>query len=216
MSMKKGNINKRIRKEKINQKEMTLSLHRTEALFDGILAIAMTLLVLDIKIPNSESITNSMEFLQTLKDMHLTFIKYFTSFFILASIWIANNRELHFLEKTDHTHMWLNMYCMFFIVLIPFTTSVQDDFSSIPFAIIIFHLNIFFVELFILLRWLYLKGHQSLIKKGFENERLLKKQIHQAIIFVIITLIAVVSTYLIHEYSNLLYLLFFITRKMQA
>lgn len=213
MGMEKEKQMKLMRKVNDEYDESNLSVHRTEALFDGILAIAMTLLVLDIKIPNPEGISNSAEFLQTLKDMHLTFIKYFTSFFILASIWIANNKEIHYLEKTNHTHIWLNIYCMFFIVLIPFTTSVQDDFSSIPLAIIIFHLNIFFVELFILLRWLYIKKNQFLMKKSFLNIQLIKKQILRSIIFMIIPLIAIASTFIIHEYSNLLYLSFFFVRK---
>jgi len=213
MGMEKEKQKKQLRITNDEKNDLNLSVHRTEALFDGILAIAMTLLVLDIKIPNPEGISNSVEFLQTLRDMHLTFIKYFTSFFILASIWIANNREIHYLEKTNHTHIWLNIYCMFFIVLIPFTTSVQDDFSSIPLAIIIFHLNIFFVELFILLRWLYIKNNQYLMKKNFLDSHLLKKQILRSIIFMIIPLIAIVSTFIIHEYSNLLYLSFFFVKK---
>jgi len=196
-----------------NRDSLTLSLHRTEALFDGILAIAMTLLVLDIKIPNPEGIFTSADFLQTLGEMHLTFIKYFTSFFILASIWIANNREMHYLEKTDNTHMWLNLYCMFFIVLIPFTTSVQDDLSSIPLAIILFHMNIFFVELFILLRWLYIKNHKQLIKVGAVKKEVLQKHIDKSIALMIVPLIALVSTFVIDEYSNLLYFLFFFVKR---
>ncbi len=211
-------VKKSIQNNSINEKEndrdsLTLSLHRTEALFDGILAIAMTLLVLDIKIPNPEGILTSADFLQTLGEMHLTFIKYFTSFFILASIWIANNKEMHYLEKTDNTHMWLNLYCMFFIVLIPFTTSVQDDFSSIPLAIVLFHLNIFFVELFILIRWLYIKRHKALIKVDVTKEALLKRQISISFTLMVIPLIALASTFIIDEYSNLLYFLFFFAKR---
>lgn len=213
MDDKKSFQNRSDKEQDNNRDSLKLSLHRTEALFDGILAIAMTLLVLDIEIPNPEGIISSADFLQTLGKMHLTFIKYFTSFFILASIWIANNRELHYLEKTDNTHMWLNLYCMFFIVLIPFTTSVQDDLSSIPLAIILFHLNIFFVEFFILLRWLYIKHHKQLIKNTVANDNLLKKQMDKSVILMIIPLIALASTFVIDEYSNLLYFLFFFVKR---
>ncbi len=213
MSAQNGLPSKSAKEKEKDSDSLKLSLHRTEALFDGILAIAMTLLVLDIKIPNPESILTSSDFLQTLGEMHLTFIKYFTSFFILASIWIANNREIHYLDKTDNTHMWLNLYCMFFIVLIPFTTSVQDDLSSIPLAIVLFHLNIFFVELFILLRWLYIKHHKQLLKVDVAKDNLLKKQIDKSLTLMIIPLIALASTFVIDEYSNLLYFLFFIVKR---
>jgi|SRR6056297_275401 len=212
MSEKKQLSNK-ITKSGMDHNDLKLSLHRTEALFDGILAIAMTLLVLDIEIPNTKGILTSVDFLRTLGSMHLTFIKYFTSFYILASIWIANNRELHYLKQTDNTHMWLNLYCMFFIVLIPFTTSVQDDLSSIPLAIALFHLNIFLVELFILLRWLYIKHHEQLIKADITDEILLSQQVQKSVILTIIPLIALASAFVIGEYSNFLYFSFFFVRR---
>ena len=201
-------------KNEVKDNDLIMSLGRSEALFDGILAIAMTLLVLDIKIPvQGGGIANSTEFLKALAEMHLTFIKYFTSFFILASIWIANNRELHYLKQTNKNHMWLNLYCMFFIVLIPFTTSVQDDFSGIAMAAILFHLNIFFVELFIFFRWVYIKRHKELTKKEITTDDVLQKQIRKSIALMIIPLIAAGSTFIIGEYSNFLYLLFFFFKR---
>ena len=199
--------------EKEINAELTLSLKRTESLFDGIIAIAMTLLVLDIKMPIQDSISNSLEFIKALGDIHLTFIKYFTSFFILASIWIANNKELDYLKKTNRVHIWLNLFCLFFLVLIPFTTSVQDDYSGIVMAAILFHLNIFFVELFILLRWFYIRKHKELTKREILSDEIFKKQIKKSCYSTIIPLLAIASTFFIGEYSNLLYVLFFFAKK---
>jgi len=211
--LKKQEDNCEITNKKSSDESLTLSLHRTEALYDGILAIAMTLLVLDIEIPNHDRITTSGEFLLALGNMHLTFIKYFTSFFILASLWIANNKEIHYLNKTNKTHMWLNLFCLFFIVLIPFTTSVQDDFSSIVFAPILFHINIFLIEVFSLLKWLYIKKNKDLTKNDIATTAVFHNQINRCLYLMIIPLIAILTTFAIGEYSNLLYILFFFVKR---
>jgi len=211
--LKKQENNHEIRTKKNSDESLPLSLHRTEALFDGILAIAMTLLVLDIEIPNHDSIMTSGDFLLALGNMHLTFIKYFTSFFILASLWIANNKEIYYLHKTNKVHMWLNLTCMFFIVLIPFTTSVQDDFSSILFAPILFHINIFLIEFISLLRWLYIRKNKDLTKKDIATGAVFHKQINRCLYLMIIPLLAVIATFVIGEYSNLLYILFFFVKR---
>src|SRR6056297_2031291 len=132
-----------------------LSLHRIEGLFDAVLAIAMTLLVLDIAIPDTSDVVDSSSLFSELWRMGDTFLKYFISFFILAGFWVANNAEFKHLKRADKTFLWLNLLSIFFISLIPFSTSLMDTYSEILLAEVVFHFNIFVVELFIFWRSFY-------------------------------------------------------------
>ena len=80
-------------------------------------------------------------------------------------------------------------------------------------AAILFHLNIFFVELFIFFRWVYIKRHKELTKKEITTDDVLQKQIRKSTALMIIPLIAAGSTFIIGEYSNFLYLLFFFFKR---
>lgn len=198
-------------KDDHHEKE-SLSVHRVEALYDGVLAIAMTLLVLDIDIPATFDIYDSATLLNALSEIHLTFIDYFISFFIIASFWVGNNTEFRFIKKTDHSNLWLMLITLFFIALIPFTTSLQNVFSGIALSEIIFHINVLIIVVLKYARWEYIVRNKQLlnIEQNSISETLLHVRLARRAI--LIPLAGIMLTFIIKDYSNLIYIAFFFLR----
>ena len=120
-----------------------LSKHRLEALGDGVFAIAMTLLVLDVKISKIPEALLSPDLLTcALLDLWPKFLGYCTSFIVLAVFWIAQVGYLHFLKRTDRWFIWLNLLFLMFVVFVPFSTSLLGDYHTLRLAVVLYGCNI--------------------------------------------------------------------------
>ena len=108
-----------------------LGKQRIEALSDGIFAFAMTLLVLDVKIPKlSEPLVNQGVLAQTLLDLWPKFLTFAMSFLILGFFWIAHHGYTHFLKRTDRYFLWINLLFLFIVVFLPFSTDLPGRLSA--------------------------------------------------------------------------------------
>src|SRR6056297_518306 len=159
-----------------NRNIRNLSLHRIENLFDLVIAISMTLLVRDLFVPAGGNIASDLTFLEQLKSMRLTFLNYAVSFFILSNFWIANNEQFNHIKKTDKSFLWLSLLGLFFLSLIPVSTSMKDNYAYIPLAEIVFHINKLLINLILFFRWFYMEKHDELI--NLEKSR--KQQVHRS------------------------------------
>ncbi|MGD9490883.1 MAG: TMEM175 family protein, partial [Methanoregulaceae archaeon] len=101
-----------------------LAKSRIEALSDGIFAISMTLLVLSLTVPAIAE-SDAPDLLPGLiAGMYPDFLFFAIAFFILGGYWMAHHRILQSVEYVDERFIWLNLFLLFFIVLIPFSTSL--------------------------------------------------------------------------------------------
>ncbi|WP_265456536.1 TMEM175 family protein [Enterococcus sp. HY326] len=89
---------------------------RLEAFTDGVVAIVLTILVLDITIPDDPS-------LQTLWDLRNTFLAYAISFIFVAVIWVTHHRVFQMTTKIDYSVVWANIFWLFWLTLCPAVTS---------------------------------------------------------------------------------------------
>lgn len=88
---------------------------RLEAFSDAILAIIMTIMVLQIVVPAKNNF-------QALWDMRAHFLIYFISFFYIAVYWVNHHHMMHLVEKVTGGVLWSNLAMLFFISLTPFAT----------------------------------------------------------------------------------------------
>ena len=106
----------------------TKTAKRLEALADGVFAIAMTLLVLELAIPVlSEHHTNT-EITRELANLWPKFLSYSLSFLILGVYWIIHHYIFENINLYDSTLAWLNILFLMFVSLIPFTTSLMGEY----------------------------------------------------------------------------------------
>ena len=107
-----------------------LSKHRIEALIDGIFAVAMTLLVIDLRLPERIHLASEAALREALFGLVPNLISWLISFFVLAIFWIANHRLYSYVRHTDPRLLWLTMLSLSGAALLPFASAVNAQFAS--------------------------------------------------------------------------------------
>ena len=102
---------------------------RMEAFSDGVLAIIITIMVLEMKVPHGDT-------LEALKPLLPVFISYVLSFVYLGIYWNNHHHMLHAAHKINGTVLWANIHLLFWLSLIPFVTGWmgENNFTTIPVA----------------------------------------------------------------------------------
>jgi uncharacterized membrane protein len=137
--------------------------NRLETLTDGLFAIAMTILVVTIEIPMGPIHTSQL-FLQTTGEILPKYVVYFLSFLILAGFWI-NHHILFLIKKANMTLIWINVFWLMFIALVPLSTSLIAQFPQYQLSQLIFDVNILVVGLFAYMIWKYSVDHDLILEK---------------------------------------------------
>jgi uncharacterized membrane protein len=132
---------------------LLLPTRRLETLTDGIFAIAMTILVVTIEIPIGPIHTPDL-FVQTTSAIIPKFAVYFLSFLLLAVFWV-DHHMFYLVKKTNFTLIWLNIFWMMFIALLPLSTSIIAQFPEYQLAQLIFDVNLLFIGMFFYIIWRY-------------------------------------------------------------
>ncbi|HWQ67638.1 MAG TPA: TMEM175 family protein [Methanospirillum sp.] len=111
-------------------------LDRIIGLSDGVFAFSLTLLALDLVVPDFQS--GDAAFLsQNLLGEMPRFIYFFMTFFITAAYWASHHRIFRFIRKYDDTLIRMNMFLLVCIILMPFVTKLISEHGSVQIAVII-------------------------------------------------------------------------------
>lgn len=183
----------------MKDKKAIFDYSRTVALVDGIYAIAMTLLVLTIE-PPKVPIANLQETIMNDLD---TFIIYIISFLILGTFWISHQKLFFRIEKIPGKYVWLNIYTMMFIVLIPYAMDLAIDYNNSTFGMVVFHLIMLMCGLMNYLLWKN-AFFKHILKKEFLHE---KYNNLSGLIMPITSLVGIILSLFIPAWSPLVYLL---------
>ncbi len=125
-----------------------ISKARVEALSDGVFAIAMTLLVFNIKVPVTNHVLSENGVFEILKAQWPYFASYFVSFTVLGMFWTAHNAFLHFFSRSvNRMLVQLNMLYLMFVVFIPFSAYFLGEYEYSHVAILVYGLNIIIIGL---------------------------------------------------------------------
>ena len=186
---------------------------RIETLVDGIFAIAMTLLVLSLNVPNFPYPATDTQVLNSLLSMGQQFSVYFISFILLASFWRVNHAQFYFIKKTDRTLLWINIIWLSFIALIPFSTNLIGNYGYLKVSLIFFDLNILLIGLLFNLNWYY-ADKKNLIDPD-TDQNLIKFREKFNFPLPLISLIAIALTFISPQWSSLVYFSLFLVRKMR-
>jgi uncharacterized membrane protein len=135
---------------------------RLHALTDGIFAIVMTLMVLELKLPDINNLTNQGLWSAMLAQKEV-FASYFVSFAVLFVYWRAHNFIITFLAKNiDINLISINMIFLFFVGLVPFTTHLAGAYNKIPLALCFYSLNIVVIGCTLLAMRFYIEKSDSI------------------------------------------------------
>jgi len=137
-----------------------ISNRRIETLIDGVFAIALTLLVLEIKIPHAVS---NLKLTDSLIALTPKIFAYFLSFFILGIFWFGHQMIAHYVLRSDRTHIFLNLLFLMFISLIPFSAALLGENLHHQVATTVYGINLFISGLIQYLHWEYMSSRNRLI-----------------------------------------------------
>jgi len=139
------------------------SVERLAAISDGIFAVAMTLLVLDLYEPARELIHSERDLWHSLAGMFPQFIAYLMSFLTLAIFWNGQQAQLNRFARTDRHLTWIHMAFLFAVSIMPFSTRLLGDFINYRTALLYYWGNIVLLGIVLYLSWRY-ASRASLIK----------------------------------------------------
>ncbi len=139
-----------------------LATNRIEALADGIFAVAMTLLVLDIKSPENLTIDTTDALLVYLARLEHSFAMYAISFLVLAIFWIAHHVLFHFTRHVDRRLLWLNITFLLLVTFVPFSTDLLGDHGHLPLPVLVYGVNLIALGALLDLQLRYLRKHKEL------------------------------------------------------
>jgi uncharacterized membrane protein len=139
---------------------------RLEAFSDGVLAIIITIMVLEIKVPHG---TESSD----LKDLAPVFFSYVLSFIYLGIYWNNHHHMMYTVKRVTGDILWANLHLLFWLSLIPFATAWmgENHFSSLPMAVYGFVLLMAAIAYFLLQTRIIKKdGPNSILKKAIGKD----------------------------------------------
>jgi uncharacterized membrane protein len=107
---------------------------RLETFCDGVFAIALTLLIIDIKIPATEKINNTVDFWLALKHIIPSILAFVLSFIIILITWVNHHAYLKLVTKSSSAFTYANGFLMLTVVFMPFPTSLLGEYILTDYA----------------------------------------------------------------------------------
>lgn len=108
---------------------------RILALSDGVFAIAVTLLILDIAVPAT---TSDGDLSRALLDLWPRYLAYGLSFLVISRFWVIHRQAFRLIARDDATLVWLNLLLLLFIAFLPFPTAVLGEHTGSPAAAVLY------------------------------------------------------------------------------
>jgi len=169
---------------------------RLETFCDGVFAIALTLLIIDIKIPATAHITNTAEFWHSLRDIAPSIVTFVLSFTIILISWVNHHATLKMVNKSSASFIYANGFLLLTVVFIPFPTSLVGEYiltdHAAP-AMILYNAVIVFQSIgWILLCHTALKNGLTKNEKATHQVRLnLKNGYYSTVVYSLLAILAV-------------------------
>jgi uncharacterized membrane protein len=131
------------------------SIERLAALSDGIFAVAMTLLVLDLRVPASEAIHTERDLWHALVVLSPRLLIFFMSVMTNGIFWIGQQTQLNHFARADRNLAWIHIAFLGAVSLTPFTTSLLAGFIHYRVALLVYWFNIVLLGAALYWSWSY-------------------------------------------------------------
>jgi|SRR5260370_161040 uncharacterized membrane protein len=185
---------------------MQLGRNRIEALTDGVFAVAMTLLVLDIKVPELQQPLTAPELALKLLALWPKFFSYTISFVILGVYWIGHHVTLSFIRRADRLLLWINILFLLWVALVPFSTALLSEYPKTRLAIAIYGANLIAVGLTLALHWWYATAENRCVDPDIHPD-LVRGAMYRTLMAPFVYIIAIGLSFFRAEVSLALYAL---------
>jgi uncharacterized membrane protein len=143
------------------------SLERLAALSDGIFAIVLTLLVLDLRVPVSDAlhvqqplwVSGAIQSEQVLWNILVglapRLLAYFMSFLTLGIFWLGQQTQLNHFAQSNRDLAWIHLAFLLAVSLMPFSTALLAEFITYRLALVVYWLNLLLLGVMLFISWRY-------------------------------------------------------------
>ncbi len=131
------------------------SLERMAALSDGVFAIAMTLIVLEIRVPDVSGVRSDGDLWNAVLTLAPRFVTYLLSFLTLGIFWNGQQTQLHRFARADRHLTWIHLAFLAAVALMPFSTSLLAEFIGLRLALVLYWVDLFFLGAILYASWVY-------------------------------------------------------------
>jgi uncharacterized membrane protein len=149
-----------------------LTTNRLEAFSDGVFAIAITLLVLELNVPAGDDLWHQ------LKEEWPSFAAFFVSFWVIGIIWVNHHGVIDHLARADRPVLYLNLLLLLTVVFIPFPTALLADHlksgEDERVAALIYSGTFFAMGASFGFLWTYISRHRGLLGVELTDEQIRK------------------------------------------
>jgi uncharacterized membrane protein len=125
----------------------TLSKPRFEAFTDGVFAIAITLLVLEFRLPSFAGSPSEAEQVRALVDIWPQYLVYFASFATIGIMWLNHHAQFRYIEKITYGMALANLFLLLLICFLPFATEVLARFGITRTTAVYYGLTLFAISI---------------------------------------------------------------------
>jgi uncharacterized membrane protein len=139
---------------------------RILALSDGVFAIAITLLVIQIALPATAGAADLPSALLRLWPRYLA---YALSFLVIARFWVSHHLAFRLITRYDSTLVWLNLVLLMFVAFLPFPTAVLGEHLAAPAAAVLYAMAVGLTSAASAGYWWYASGRGRLLKPGLDR-----------------------------------------------
>jgi uncharacterized membrane protein len=122
---------------------------------DAVFAIVMTLLILDIRVPDVPSDVAAQEVPGLVFELWPKLFSYILSFLVIGLYWIGHHQTFRYVRSYDRTLLWLNLAFLLSISFIPFPTDLLGEYGGLRFTVIFYAVSLGLARLLLALVWWY-------------------------------------------------------------
>ena len=183
---------------KHNESRLDFQIDRLSFFSDGVFAIAITLLIIEIKVPVIEHASNE-DLIHSLSEMSLKFIGFLISFAIVGHYWSVHHRIFGYIKKYNSPLLWINLGFLCSVVLLPFSSGLLGEYSSnlhlyVPYVVYV--INICLAGLMNCWLWLYISNpKKQFLTHTISNARI-RLGLYRSLIIPVVFVISLIVFYI--------------------
>ncbi len=174
---------------------------RLMTLADGIFAIVMTLLVFEMRVPETAADLSG-----ELRDLVPSFLSFIISFVILGIYWVGHHAQFQFITQSDQNLMWLNILFLMCISLVPFSAGMLGRHGDEQLGVVVYGANLIVVALSHCAMWYYATRKHRLVAADLDAS-LIRLGIRLSLIPIVLYLLAIGLSFVSSTMSIVVYAL---------
>ena len=183
---------------KHNESRLDFQIDRLSFFSDGVFAIAITLLIIEIKVPVIEHASNEA-LSHSLSEMSLKFIGFLISFAIVGHYWSVHHRIFGYVKKYNSPLLWVNLGFLCSVVLLPFSSGLLGEYSSdlhlyVPYVVYV--INICLTGLMNCWLWLYISNPRRQFLTHTISDARIRLGLYRSLIIPLVFIISLVVFYI--------------------